>query len=331
VVRDISKLLGKEVVLEVEGKDTDLDKSILDALAEPMMHLVRNALDHGMESPEERLAAGKSPQGHLRLNAFHQGNHIVIEVSDDGRGIDRHTLAAKAVQKGVVTAEEIERMSESEVLELIFESGLSTAKEITQVSGRGVGLDVVKAVLERMKGSVSVLTELGQGTTFQLKVPLTLAIIKALLFRAGQRLYALPLGTVLEITRAQENQIHIVDHREVLQLREQVLTLVRLNRLDKSLASPKSKRMFVVVVAIAGRKFGLVVDRLVGEEELVIKALDTDLISSELVSGASILGDGTVVLILNIAAVVEKLGRMKSLSGNSSETRLYQEPMGAQA
>jgi two-component system chemotaxis sensor kinase CheA len=332
VVRDISKMLGKNVALEVRGQDTDLDKSILDALAEPMMHLVRNALDHGMESPEERVAAGKPPQGRLRLNAFHQGNQIVIEVSDDGRGIDRPKLAAKALQTGVITPAELERMTESEVLELIFEAGVSTAKEVTQVSGRGVGLDVVKAVLERMKGGVSVLTTPGEGTTFQLKVPLTLAIIKALLFRAGRRLYALPLGTVLEITRAQESQIHIVDHREVLQLREDVLTLVRLNRLDKALPDPKAKRLFIIVVALAGRKFGLVVDRLVGEEELVIKALDNSLIASELVSGASILGDGTVVLILNIPAVVEKLGRIRGGSIEVSAGRPPLEtPMGAQA
>ena len=332
VARDIAKLLGKDAVLDIQGQETDLDKSILDALAEPMTHLVRNALDHGLELPEERLAAGKPEQGRLQLNAFHQGNHIVIEVSDDGRGIDCRQLAAKALQKGIVTAEELERMSESDVLNLIFESGVSTAKEVTQVSGRGVGLDVVKAVLERMKGSVSVFTKPGRGTTFQLKVPLTLAIIKALLFRAGQRLYAVPLATVLEITRAQENQIHIVDRREVLQLREEVLTLVRLNRLDKSLASPASKRLFIVVVAIAGRKFGLVVDRLVGEEELVIKALDDSFTSSELVSGASILGDGTVVLILNLAAVVEKLGRTKSVPAPELAGSLPAEtPMGAQA
>ncbi len=331
VVRDISKQLGKDVTLELHGQDTDLDKSILDTLAEPMMHLVRNALDHGMETPEERTAAGKPAKGCLRLNAFHQGNHIVIEVRDDGRGINREKLAAKALQAGVVTETELERMAESEVLELIFEAGVSTAKEVTQVSGRGVGLDVVKAVLERMKGSVAVLTTPGEGTTFQLKVPLTLAIIKALLFRAGRKLYALPLGTVLEITRAQESQIHIVDHREVLQLREQVLTLVRLNRLDKSLTEVKSKRLFIIVVALGCRKFGLVVDRLVGEEELVIKALDNTLISSELVNGASILGDGTVVLILNIAAVVEKLGRVRGASVEASSGRAPMEPMGAQA
>ncbi len=311
VVRDISKMLGKDVVLDLRGQDTDLDKSILDSLAEPMMHLVRNALDHGMETPEERVAAGKPAQGRLILNAFHQGNQIVIEITDDGRGIDRQKLAAKALQTGVVTSFELDRMSESEVLELIFEAGVSTAKEITQVSGRGVGLDVVKAVLGRLKGGVSVSTRPGEGTTFQLKVPLTLAIIKALLFRAGRRLYALPLGTVLEITRAQDSQIHMVDHHEVLQLREQVLTLVRLNRLDKSLPEPMGKRLFIIVVAIGGRKFGLVVDRLVGEEELVIKALDSTLIASEMVSGASILGDGTVVLILNVAAVVEKLGKFR--------------------
>jgi two-component system chemotaxis sensor kinase CheA len=314
VVRDIGKRLGKEAVLEVTGQDTDLDKSILDALAEPMSHLVRNAVDHGLEGPEERVAAGKPAQGRVHLKAFHQGNQVVIEVSDDGRGINRQQVAAKALERGLVTQDELSRMGENEVLELIFESGLSTAKEVTQVSGRGVGLDVVKAVLARMKGAVSVQTRAGEGTTFQLRVPLTLAIIKALLFRVGQRLYALPLGAVLEITRATEREIHKVDQHEVLQLRDEVLTLVRLSRLTGNIPAPAGKRLFIIVVAVAGRKFGLIVDRLVGEEELVIKALDDHLVSTDLVSGASILGDGAVVLILNIIAIVAKLGRTRGIS-----------------
>jgi two-component system chemotaxis sensor kinase CheA len=314
VVRDIGKRLGKEAVLEVTGQDTDLDKSILDALAEPMTHLVRNAVDHGLELPEERVAAGKPAQGRVHLKAFHQGNQVVIEVSDDGRGVNRERVAAQALERGLVTQDELPRMGEGEVLELIFESGLSTAREVTQVSGRGVGLDVVKAVLARMKGAVSVQTRAGEGTTFQLRVPLTLAIIKALLFRVGQRLYALPLGAVLEITRATEREIHKVDQHEVLQLRDEVLTLVRLSRLTGTIPAPAGKRLFIIVVAVAGRKFGLIVDRLVGEEELVIKALDDHLISTDLVSGASILGDGAVVLILNIIAIVAKLGRTRGIS-----------------
>ncbi|MFB3813888.1 MAG: chemotaxis protein CheA [Terriglobales bacterium] len=313
VVRDVAKARGKDVVLQVSGQDTDLDKGILDALAEPLTHLVRNAVDHGIESPEERTAAGKPAQGTVRLDAYHQGNHVVIEVSDDGRGIDQAALAAKAVQCGLVTAEQIAHMSNSDVLELIFEPGFTTASEVTQVSGRGVGLDVVKTVLERMKATVSVHTCPGEGCTFQLKVPLTLAIIKALLFRVGDRLYAIPLAAVLEITRVAESEVHRVDGREVARLREDVLSLVRLTHLAGPNGSPP-KKLFVIVVGMAGRKFGLMVEHLVGEEELVIKALNDQLVSSDLVSGASILGDGRVVLVLNIAAVVEKLGRVRGVS-----------------
>jgi two-component system, chemotaxis family, sensor kinase CheA len=308
IIRDVAKSAGKEVALQISGQDTDLDKSILDTLAEPLTHLVRNAVDHGLEPPQERIAAGKPAAGTIRLNAFHQGNQVVIEVGDDGRGIDRARVVAKAIERGIVSADEAGRMSEGEQFALIFHPGLSTAEQVTEVSGRGVGMDVVKTVLDRLKGSVAILSQVGQGTTFQLKVPLTLAIIKALLFRVADRLYAVPLGSVLEITRATEGEIHRVDNHEVIQLRDQVLTLVRLARLAKRKASA-TKRLFIVVIALGDRKFGLVVDKLVGEEELVIKALDDHLVATELVSGASILGDGTVVLILNLQAVVARLGR----------------------
>ena len=308
IIRDLAKNAGKEVALQISGQDTDLDKSILDILAEPLSHLVRNAVDHGLETPAERVALGKPAAGIIRLNAFHQGNQVVIEISDDGRGIDRAKVVAKAIERGLITADEAGRMSEGEQFALIFHPGLSTAAQVTEVSGRGVGMDVVKTVLDRLKGSVGITSTVGHGTTFQLKVPLTLAIIKALLFRVADRLYAVPLGSVLEITRATESEIHRVDNHEVVKLREQVLTLVRLAKLGKRKASP-GKQLFIVVIAIGDRKFGLVVDRLVGEDELVIKALDDHLVATELVSGASILGDGTVVLILNIQAVVARIGR----------------------
>lgn len=309
VVRDVSKACGKEVTLEVSGQNTDLDKSILDVLAEPLAHLVRNAISHGIESPAEREALGKPKQGTVKLDAYHQGNTVVIEISDDGRGIDRQKVVAKAIATKIINAEDANRMTEGEALNLIFHPGLSTAEEVTSVSGRGVGMDVVKNVVERLKGTVHIETKLGEGTRFFLKVPLTLAIIKALLFRVQQRLYAVPLASVVEITRAQESEVHRVDQHEVLRLRDEVLTLVRLHKLNRDKASGQ-KKIFVVVIAIGDRKFGLVVDRLVGEEELVIKALDDHLVATEFVSGASILGDGTVVLILNINAVVAKLGRI---------------------
>lgn len=311
VIRDVAKTQGKDVELVLEGESTDLDKSILDALAEPLTHLVRNAVDHGIEPPGERRAKGKPPQGKIKLDAYHQANQVVIEISDDGRGIDTQRVVNKAIQTGVITAEDASRLNEAEKQQLIFEPGLSTAEIVTEVSGRGVGMDIVKACMERLKGSVSIHTELGKGTTFRLKLPLTLAIIKALLFRVGERLYAIPLTSVLEITRVADTDIHIVDRHEVMQLREEVLTLVRLQSIGTPLVNGKSKH-FIVVVSLGERKFGLIVDRLVGEEELVIKALDDDYVDTEMVSGASILGDGTVVLILNLTPVVERLGRATS-------------------
>lgn len=317
IVRDVARAAGKEVELVIAGEDTDLDKSILDLLAEPLAHLVRNAVDHGIESPEERRAAGKPAQGTVRLNAFHQGNQVIIEMSDDGRGIDRAKVVAKAIERGVIPADEAAKLTEPEGLNLIFHSGLSTAEQVTAISGRGVGMDVVKSVLDRLKATISIENRPGQGTRFFLKVPLTLAIIKALLFRAADKLYAVPLGSVVEITRAVEAEIHRVDDHEVLQLRDQVLTLVRLQKLSRQEPAGAGKKLFIVVIAFADRKFGLVVDSLVGEEELVIKAMDDHLVATDLVSGASILGDGTVVLILNVSAVVERLARSRPQGGRA--------------
>jgi two-component system chemotaxis sensor kinase CheA len=309
IVRDVAKLRGKDIALAITGQETDLDKSVVDALAEPLVHLVRNAVDHGIEPPEERIAAGKSARGTVRLDAYHQGNQVVIEISDDGRGIDREKVVAKAIERGIVTHEEAMRLAEQDALNLIFHPGLSTSEQVTEVSGRGVGTDVVKSAIEKLKGTVSVETNRQKGTTFRLKLPLTLAIIKALLFRVGERLYAVPLSAVLEITRAHEAEIHRVDGHSVMQLREQTLTLVWLNRLAPAGAAHRSERFFVVVIGFADRKFGLVVDRLIGEEELVIKPLDDQMVSTDLVSGASILGDGAVALILNLPAVISRFAK----------------------
>jgi two-component system, chemotaxis family, sensor kinase CheA len=312
VVRDVAKHCGKDVALEIAGENTDLDKGILDALAEPMTHIVRNAVDHGIESSEARIAAGKGARGTIFLNAYHQGTQVVIEVRDDGHGLDLDRIRKQAIQKGLVKAEEAGRLLDSEVINLIFEPGFSTASEVTEVSGRGVGMDVVRTVLDRLKGTVQVISHPGQGTTIQLRVPLTLASIQTLLFRVGGRLFAVPISSVVEITRASGDEIHRVDQREVLRLRNQVLSLVRLNNLKGIHAVEpvkNSKKSFVIVIGAAEKRFGLVVDQLVGEEELVIKALPADIVASDLVSGASILGDGTVVLILNVPAVLSRLSR----------------------
>jgi two-component system chemotaxis sensor kinase CheA len=318
LVRDLAKQCGKDVALQVSGQNTDLDKGILDALAEPLMHLVRNAVDHGVEHAEERIAAGKPARGTLYLNAFHQGAQVVVEVRDDGRGIDLAQIRSQAVEKGIAKAEEAQRLSDSDVLNLIFEPGFSTATTVTEVSGRGVGMDVVRTVLDRLKGTVHISSNKGRGTTIQLRAPLTLASIQTLLFRVGGRLFAVPISSVVEIARISDHEIHRVDRREVLRLRDQVLTLVRLDTLSQIHAveaapEAKKKRKFVIVIGAAEKRFGLIVDQLVGEEELVIKALPTEIISSDLVSGASILGDGTVVLILNVPAVLARLSRATTL------------------
>jgi two-component system chemotaxis sensor kinase CheA len=311
VVRDVAKSRNKDINLEVAGQNTDLDKSILDALAEPLAHLVRNAADHGIETAAERQAAGKPVRGTVRLDAYHEGDQVVIEISDDGRGLDREKILRRAIERGIVTANDTARLNDSDIMHLIFAPGLSTADEITEISGRGVGLDVVKSAVDNLKGSIELESDLGQGTTFRLMVPLTLASIQSLLFHVSGRLYAVPLAMVVEITRVSEGEVHRVDNHEVFQLRDQVLTLVRLERLESQVTRAREKRIFVIVIGSGSRKFGLAVDSLMGEEELVIKALEDRLVTSPLVSGASILGDGTVVLILNVPAVISHLSRIQ--------------------
>ncbi len=316
IVRDVALQSGKEVELIVRGGQTDLDKSILDAIAEPLTHMVRNAVGHGIETAEERTRAGKRPRGTLRLGAYHQGNQVVIEVSDDGRGIDLEKVRQRALSQKLLNAEQAARMSEAETLDLILKPGFSTAEEITELSGRGVGLDVVQSVLGRLKGTVQIETVLGRGTTFRLRLPLTLAIIRALLFRVDERLYALPLNAVAEIARAFEEEIHQVEHYDVLQLRNDVLPLLRLGSAPPSGPETARRKVFVLVINSGERKFGVVVDALEGEDELVIKALDDQSITTDLVSGASILGDGRVVLILNMIALMDRFTRGRADAAN---------------
>jgi two-component system, chemotaxis family, sensor kinase CheA len=314
VVRDVAKLRNKEIGLEIAGQNTDLDKGILDALAEPLAHLIRNAADHGIESAAERLAAGKPARGSVSLDAYHKGDQVVIEVVDDGCGIDREKVIRTAIRRGLLKEEDRARLNEEEAHHLLFMPGFTTAEEVTEISGRGVGLDVVKAALDNLKGTIEIESVLGKGSTFRLMVPLTLASIQALLFRVAGRLYAVPISSVIEISRLAESDVHRVDDHEVFQLREQVLTLVRLERLESSRQEKNhSARTFVVVIGAGTRRFGLAVDSVMGEEELVIKALEDELITSPMVSGASILGDGTVVLILNVSAVVSHLARIPAV------------------
>ena len=317
-VRDVARQCGKEVELVIRGGDTDLDKGILDAIAEPLMHIMRNAVGHGIETAAERTRAGKKPQGTLRLSAYHQGNQVVIEIADDGNGISVEKVRQRALALRLLKPEEAAGLTEVETLELILRPGFSTAEQITELSGRGVGLDVVRSVLARLKGTVQIETAVGRGTTFRLRLPLTLAILRALLFRVDHRLYALPLNAVAEITRTTEEQIHRVEHYEVLQLRDVVLPLLRLGAAPQTGAEAAKSKVFVLVISQGERKFGLVVNELAGEDELVIKALDDQSIKTDLVSGASILGDGRVVLILNLTELLERFTRGRA----NADTRM---------
>ncbi|HZQ18812.1 MAG TPA: chemotaxis protein CheA [Terriglobales bacterium] len=309
IVRDTAKRCGKQVQLLISGQDTDVDKGLLDAIAEPLTHIIRNSISHGIENPEARETTGKPVLGTIRLHAYHQANQLIVELKDDGAGIDAAKVKHKALQTKLIKPEEAERLSPQELLDLIFRPGFSTAQEITEVSGRGVGLDVVRSVLSRMKGSVEIETELGQGTTFRLKLPLTLAIVQALMFRIEHRLYAIPLNSVAEIARAHETDLHRVDQTEVMQLRNQILPLVRVAARRTPEVNREKEKIFVLVLTFGERKLGLIVDSLEGEEELVTKALDDQTVSTDLVSSASILGDGRVVLIMNLAAVMDRFSR----------------------
>jgi len=341
MVRDVAKQCDRQVELVLNGQDTALDKTLLDAIAEPLTHLVRNAIGHGIESAEERARSGKPAQGTIRLEAYHQGNQVIVEISDDGRGIDAQKVKTRAIERRLLKPEEASRLGEADILDFIFRPGFSTADEITEISGRGVGLDVVQSVLHRLKGTVHVVSHPGQGSTFRLQLPLTLAIIKALLFRVEQRLYAIPLNAVAEIARAHESEIHRVDNCEVLKLRDRVLPVARLGRPPEERPDGRPEKVFVLVIAMSDRKLGLLVNAIEGEEELVIKALDEQTAETDLVSGASILGNGHVVLILNLGAIVERFAKsrpdtaggpgMGLLLSHSERARIAQTAVGGQS
>lgn len=308
VVRDLANEKGKQISLVMQGENTELDKSILDVIGEPLIHLVRNAVDHGIEPPDERVKAGKSAVGGITLRAYHEGNQIVIDVADDGRGLDPGRLRKKAVENGIKSAEEAERMSDEEALDLIFISGFSTADVVTDISGRGFGMDIVRTTLESLKGRIQVRSRLGGGTTFTLRLPLTLAIIRAMLFWISGRLFALPMSSIERIVRVRVREIETVAGRRVLRFREKVISLISLQEslLMPDRAIETDKRMFVIVVGFGEKLFGFLVDRLAGQQELVIKALDNHWGTVSCTSGASILGNGKVVLILDAPALIAR-------------------------
>jgi two-component system chemotaxis sensor kinase CheA len=314
-MRELAAEKGKQVELEISGGETELDRTLVDLVYEPLLHLLRNAVDHGLEPPEDRENGGKPRAGKITMRAYHEGNQVVVEVSDDGRGIDVSRLRARAVEIGKLKQAEADRMSDESALDLIFMSGLSTAAEITMVSGRGIGASAVKSFVEELRGSLSVRTESGAGTTFSLRMPLTLAIIKALLFNVCGQTFALPLLVVSEVARVKEADMIYLDDFESFRLRDRFLSVVRPGRVfgfdrrvgGKGAALRSAVESFFVIVASAGgRRFGIAADSLIGEQELVIKPLDTEWVQNEALAGASLLGDGRVVLILDAGSVFRK-------------------------
>lgn len=307
MVRDLAHKLGKEVELELRGGETELDRSVLEVIGDPLIHILRNSIDHGLELPEAR--GDKPRQGRVVLTARHQENHIVIEIEDDGRGIDAERLKAKAVANGTLSAEAAERLTEREALNLIFSSGFSTAAQVSEVSGRGVGMDIVRSNLLKLGGMVDLETIVGRGTKFTLRLPLTLAIIRGLLVRVANVVYVLPLGSVVETLRVAREQVQSIRGHEVVVIRGETVPLVRLRRTfgrnDAAHESPDDAA-YVVVVGLADRRLGLVVDRLVGEQEVVIKSLNRFCGEVRGISGATILGDGNVALIVDVNGIVSE-------------------------
>lgn len=306
IVRSMSRDLGKEVDLQIFGEETELDRSVVDEIGDPLIHLIRNAMDHGLESPEERVAAGKSRTGTLVLAAVHEGNQIIISIKDDGRGIDTDRVGRKAIEKGLLTEEQLAALSQREMFDLIFLPGFSTKEKATDLSGRGVGMDVVKTNIKKLNGLIEIKSEKGQGSEFILRLPLTLAIIQSLLVEVEGEVYSIPLSSVLETIRVDQRKFHMIGGQEVLKLRDMVLPLIRLQKVfNVQQRNEVEDFCYVVVVGAADKRMGLVVTRLVGQQEVAIKSLGNYLANIPGIAGSTILGDGRVTLIVDPVGMIE--------------------------
>ncbi len=312
LVRDLANKLGKSVHLEMSGEETEVDKSVADELGDPLVHLVRNSIDHAIESVEERRAAGKLPEGNIRLSASQEGNSIVIRIEDDGRGLQVEKIKAKALAKGLITESELAGMDHRDAMNLIFLPGFSTAEQVSDVSGRGVGMDVVRTNISRMNGSIELDSDPGHGCLVTIKLPLTVAIIQALLVEVECSTFAIPLASVVEAVKVIKSDIKTINGRSVLHLRERILPLVRLADEFGIPSAAEADESYVVVVAVGERRLGIVVDRLRAQEEVVIKSLGEFLADVSGVAGATITGDGKVVLILDMADMVQKIGTLNA-------------------
>ena len=305
MIRDLSRELNKQIDLEITGEETELDKSIVEQIGDPLVHMIRNSCDHGVEDGPTRLAAGKPEKGTIQLKAYNEGNHIVIEITDDGKGLDADMLKAKSIEKGIITEREADTMSDKEAFGLIFKPGFSTAAKVTNVSGRGVGMDVVKTNIEKLNGIIDIESEIGKGTTMKLKIPLTLAIMQSLLVGAQEEFFAIPLASVLETVRVPIDDIYTIDGKNVLRLRDEVLSLVKLSDIfGVKQVFENSDQTYVVVIGVAESKLGIIVDNLVGQEEVVIKSMGDYLQNISGIAGATIRGDGRVTLIVDVGAMM---------------------------
>lgn len=305
MIRDLNKKLGKKMELYMSGEETELDRTVVDEIGDPLMHLLRNSADHGLEPNDVRIRRGKPEVGSIFLNAYQDGNNVVIEVRDDGDGIDVRAVREKAISRGTITPDQAENMTDKEIIDLLFLPSFSTAKEVTEVSGRGVGLDVVKSKIEALGGDVDVKTKLGEGSTFSIRLPLTLAIIQALMVQIGQEKYAISLGSIQTIEDIPPSDVKLVQNKEMIQLRGNVIPLIRLNQvLDVESEKSAEDNMVVVIVKKGESQAGLVVDELMGQQEIVIKSLGKYINCSKIISGATILGDGEVALILDANTLI---------------------------
>ncbi|GAA9921952.1 chemotaxis histidine kinase/response regulator CheAY2 [Helicobacter pylori] len=331
MVRDLSRELGKSIELIIEGEETELDKSIVEEIGDPLIHIIRNSCDHGIEPLEERRRLNKPETGKVQLSAYNEGNHIVIKISDDGKGLDPVMLKEKAVEKGVISERDAEGMSDREAFNLIFKPGFSTAKVVSNVSGRGVGMDVVKTNIEKLNGIIEIDSEVGVGTIQKLKIPLTLAIIQALLVGVQEEYYAIPLSSVLETVRISQDEIYTVDGKSVLRLRDEVLSLVRLSDIFKVDAILESNSdVYVVIIGLADQKIGVIVDYLIGQEEVVIKSLGYYLKNTRGIAGATVRGDGKITLIVDVGAMMDMAKSIKvnitTLMNESENTKSKNSP-----
>ncbi|GAA7854740.1 chemotaxis histidine kinase/response regulator CheAY2 [Helicobacter pylori] len=331
MVRDLSRELGKSIELIIEGEETELDKSIVEEIGDPLIHIIRNSCDHGIEPLEERRRLNKPETGKVQLSAYNEGNHIVIKISDDGKGLDPVMLKEKAIEKGVISERDTEGMSDREAFNLIFKPGFSTAKVVSNVSGRGVGMDVVKTNIEKLNGIIEIDSEVGVGTTQKLKIPLTLAIIQALLVGVQEEYYAIPLSSVLETVRISQDEIYTVDGKSVLRLRDEVLSLVRLSDIFKVDAILESNSdVYVVIIGLADQKIGVIVDYLIGQEEVVIKSLGYYLKNTRGIAGATVRGDGKITLIVDVGTMMDMAKSIKvnitTLMNESENTKSKNSP-----